>query len=267
MRAAAVMRGEAVPPIGGEPGIPAPPGLFGPAGDRGGDDVLPPDVASGDGGSPVRTHTLPLMIVAPEVDTLQQVGKPAPKVDARKLVQGNPAFTDDIEFRGMLVGKLLLSPHAHAIIKRIDASQARALPGVHAVLTHEDLPRVAYTTAGQSHPEPGPHDNYSLDYKVRFVGDRVAAVAAETEEIARRALELIEVEYEILPAIFDPRDSMKLGAPVLHDEPESWHIEDKTAQPGGGHRLAGGRRGERLRGSGSDLRGDVLQPEGAADAD
>src|SRR5690606_14797033 len=95
-----------------------------------------------------------------------------------------------------------------------------------AVLTHQDIPRVAYTTAGQSYPEPGPHDNYSLDYKVRFVGDRVAAVAAETEEIALRALELIEVEYEDLPAIFDPRDSMKPGAPILHDEPESWQIED-----------------------------------------
>jgi len=224
LRAAAYMRGEEVPAIDGEV-ISTPPGLFTPPLEAG--DTLPPETAGGPeetGG--VRTRTFPRMIVAPEVDTLQQVGKPAPKVDARKLVQGNPAFTDDIELRGMLVGKLLLSPHAHAIIRRIDASRARALPGVHAVLTHHDLPRVAYTTAGQSHPEPGPHDNYSLDYKVRFVGDRVAAVAAETEEIALRALELIEVEYEILPAIFDPRESMKPGAPILHDEPESYKIED-----------------------------------------
>jgi putative selenate reductase molybdopterin-binding subunit len=224
MRAAAVMRGESIPPIGGERGIPAPPGWFVPPQDRGEDGVLPPEPAGTPG---VRTRTLPVMVVAPEVDTLLQVGRPAPKVDARKLVQGNPAFTDDVELRGMLVGKLLFSPHAHAIIKRIDASKARALPGVHAVLTHEDLPRVPYTTAGQSHPEPGPQDNYSLDYKMRFVGDRVAAVAAETEAIALRALELIEVEYEILPAIFDPRDSMKQGAPVLHDEPDSWNIENK----------------------------------------
>ncbi len=166
----------------------------------------------------------------------------------------------------MLVGKLLLSPHAHAIIKRIDASKARALPGVHAVLTHEDVPRVAYTTAGQSHPEPGPHDNYSLDYKVRFVGDRVAAVAAETEEIALRALELIEVEYEILPAIFDPRDSMKQGAPVLHDEPESWHIENKERNLAAGDRVGSRERRRRFRAGGSYLRGDVLQPESPADA-
>ncbi len=228
LRAAAVMRGEEVPPIGPERAIPVPAEVFTrPA--RWDDDVLPPADLPGQPGAPqVTTRTLPVMLVAPEVDTLHQVGRPAPKVDARKLVQGNPAFTDDIEFRGMLVGKLLLSPHAHARITRIDASRARALPGVHAVLTHEDLPRVPYTTAGQSDPEPGPHDNYSLDTKVRFVGDRVAAVAAETEEIALKALALIEVEYEVLPAIFDPRESMKEGAPVLHDEPESWHIEDKA---------------------------------------
>ena len=230
LRAAAVLRGEEVPPIGPERAIPVPAEVFTRSAGWGDDDALPPaDSPQGQPGAPqVTTRTLPVMLVAPEVDTLQQVGKPARKVDARKLAQGKPAFTDDIEFRGMLVGKLLLSPHAHALIKRIDASRARALPGVHAVLTHEDLPRVPYTTAGQSDPEPGPHDNYSLDTKVRFVGDRVAAVAAETEEIALKALELIEVEYEPLPAVFDPRESMKEGAPVLHDEPESWHIEDKT---------------------------------------
>lgn len=229
LRAASMLRGEIVEPIGGGRGIPAPPGLFTPPRQDGDDMLAPPEPADGSlqPGSPdVKTRVSPVMVVAPEVDTLQQVGRPAQKVDARKLVQGKPAFTDDVEFRGMLVGKLLLSPHPHALIKRIDASRARALPGVHAVLTHEDLPRVPYTTAGQSDPEPGPHDNYSLDYKVRFVGDRVAAVAAESEEIALKALELIEVEYELLPAIFDPRESMKPGAPILHDEPESWKIED-----------------------------------------
>lgn len=227
MRAAARMRGEEVPPIEGTPGISAPVGLFAPQ--DGHDEDMPPEMTRKGGPDlALRTRALPVMIVAPEVDTLQQVGKGAPKVDARKLVQGNPAFTDDVEFRGMLVGKLLLSPHAHARIKRIDATRARAVPGVHAVLTHEDLPRVVYTTAGQSHPEPGPHDNVSLDNRVRFVGDRVAAVAAETEEIALRALDLIDVDYEVLPAIFDPRESMAPDAPLLHDEPDSWHIEDKS---------------------------------------
>jgi putative selenate reductase molybdopterin-binding subunit len=158
--------------------------------------------------------------------TLRVVGKPEPKVDGAKLVTGRPAFTDDVELRGMLYAKLLLSPHAHARIKRIDVAKARALPGVHAVLTHQDVPRVIYTTAGQSWPEPGPHDQVSLDNKVRFVGDRVAAVAAETLEIAEQACRLIEVEYEILPAVLDSQEAMKPGAPIIHDEPDAWGIKD-----------------------------------------
>jgi putative selenate reductase molybdopterin-binding subunit len=215
LRAAAVLRGEDVPPIA-EEAVPAPPGLF---------EQRPPDEPSARGDLSVAVKAPPVVTVTGS-KPLAYVGKPEPKVDALKLVQGHPAFTDDIEKRGMLVGKLLHSPHAHALIKRIDASKARALPGVHAVLTHQDVPRVAYTTAGQSAPEPGPHDNYSLDTKVRFVGDRVAAVAAESEAIAERALDLIEVEYEVLPALLDPHLSMQPAAPILHDEPESWRIED-----------------------------------------
>ncbi|HSR48637.1 MAG TPA: molybdopterin cofactor-binding domain-containing protein, partial [Anaerolineales bacterium] len=98
--------------------------------------------------------------------------------------------------------------------------KARNLSGVAAVLTYEDVPRVVYSTAGQSHPIPGPLDSFSLDHKVRFVGDRVALVAAETEAIAEQALELIEVEYEPLAAILDPEGAMVEGAPVIHDEPE-----------------------------------------------
>ncbi len=165
-----------------------------------------------------QTQVLPEVVVAPV--QARHVGAAVPKVDAVKLVQGKPAFAADFELRGMLVGKLLHSPIAHGYIKRIDVSKARALPGVHAVLTYQDVPRVAHSTAGQSDPIPGPLDFFSLDRKVRFVGDRVAAVAAETEEIARRALELIEVEYEELPAVLDPRASMAPGAPVIHDEPD-----------------------------------------------
>jgi putative selenate reductase molybdopterin-binding subunit len=224
LRAAAMMRGEEVPPIGEEGAIPAPPGLFGPPPEE---PIEPPAMP---GGPAVRIAPMPTVIVAPseKAEPLRYVGKPIPKVDGLKLAQGKPAFTDDLEMRGMLVGKLLLSPHPHAVIKRIDASRARALPGVHAVLTHDDLPRVVYTTAGQTDPPPGPHDNFSLDRKVRFAGDRVAAVAAEDEATALRALELIEVEYEELPAILDAREAMQPGAPVIHDEPESWNIEDKS---------------------------------------
>jgi len=159
---------------------------------------------------------------------LSVVGKAERKVDAVKLVTGKPAFVDDIELRGLLHGRLLTSPHAHAIIRDIDASRARALPGVHAVLTYKDVPRIPYTTAGQSWPEPGPHDQYCLDYRVRFVGDRVAAVAAETAEIAEQALKLIDVEYEILPALFDPRKAMEPDAPRLHPEQESYNMHDAS---------------------------------------
>ncbi len=160
-------------------------------------------------------------------ERLRVVGRRERKVDAAKLAAGRPCFVDDIEIRGLLHAKLLTSPHAHARLRHIDTARARALPGVLAVLTHADLPRVAYTTAGQSWPEPGPHDQFSLDAVVRFVGDRVAAVAAETEEIAERALELIEVDYEILPAVLDPAEAMRPGAPCLHPEPEAYHIADR----------------------------------------
>ncbi|MCX7848316.1 MAG: molybdopterin-dependent oxidoreductase [bacterium] len=149
------------------------------------------------------------------------VGKAVRKVDGEGLVLGVKKFTDDYDIPGLLVGKLLLSPHAHARIRRIDASRARALRGVHAVLTYADVPRIVHTTAGQGYPEPSPYDTFILDNKVRYVGDRVAAVAAETEEIAEEALSLIEVEYEILPAVLDARAASREGAPVIHDEPEA----------------------------------------------
>ena len=114
----------------------------------------------------------------------------------------------------MLYAKVLHSPHAHARIKKIDITRAKELKGVAAVLTWQDLPRVVYSTAGQSDPIPGPLDTFSLDNKVRFVGDRVAFVAAETPEIAEKALSLIEVEYETLPAILDSREAMKPAVPV-----------------------------------------------------
>jgi putative selenate reductase molybdopterin-binding subunit len=172
------------------------------------------------------TRVMPHIQVTPETETWQRVGKPDIKVDAVKLVQGKPAFAADIEMRGMLIAKVLHSPVAHANIKHIDASQALELPGVAAVLTWKDIPRVVYSTAGQSDPIPGPLDTFSLDHKVRFVGDRVAFVAAETEEIANQALSLIQVEYEPLPPIFDPAKALQPGAPLLHDEPEYVNFAD-----------------------------------------
>jgi putative selenate reductase molybdopterin-binding subunit len=223
LRAAAVMRGETVslvsetPPSEGP--LPVPPEWLIPG-------EIPPEGESPSQGVVTHTRLMPRIQVTPETETWSSVGKPEPKVDAVKLVQGKPAFTADFEKRGMLVAKVYHSPLAHARIKRIEASLARQLPGVAAVLTWQDIPRVVYSTAGQSDPLPGPLDSFSLDNKVRFVGDRVAFVAAETEEIATRALELIEVEYEPLPVLLDPAQAMQPGAPVLHDEPEYLKFAD-----------------------------------------
>lgn len=214
LRAAAILRGEAIQPIEGP--IPVPPEFieFPSEDPDGGEAIL--------GGPEVLTRTgvMPRIHVAPRIKPHTVVGHPEAKVDAIKLAQGKPAFTADIEIRGMLVAKVLHSPVAHARIKRIDVAKARELPGVAAVLTWEDIPRVVYSTAGQSDPIPGPLDSFSLDNKVRFIGDRVAFIAAETESIAKQALELIEVEYEPLPTILDSDHALAEGAPRIHDEPE-----------------------------------------------
>jgi len=154
------------------------------------------------------------------------VGKPIPKVDGIKLAQGRPVFTDDIHLDGMLYAELVTSPHAHAHIKNIDASRALALEGVHAVLTHKDIPRIKHSSGGQSYPQPPPYDQVCLDNKVRHVGDRVAVVAAETPAIARKAARLIQVDYEVLPAVVDPLQAMQDGAPIIHDEPDTEGIFD-----------------------------------------
>jgi putative selenate reductase molybdopterin-binding subunit len=163
----------------------------------------------------------PLVFTPPGMERTQVVGKPQLKVDAEKLVRGRPVFTDDIKLEGMLYGALLTSLHAHACIKSIDATRARAMPGVHAVLTYQDLPRIKYASGGQSYPQPLPYDQVCLDDKVRHEGDRVAVVVAETPELAEEALKLIDVEYEILPVVVDPLEAMKKGAPVIHDEADT----------------------------------------------
>jgi len=225
-----------MPPIGEPPAQAAPAAGDGEPSSRDwapGTDT-PAPVTKGGAGLNVQQRVMPQMWTVPEAASRNTVGKPEKKVDSVKLVQGKPAFTDDISMRNMLIAKVLRSPLPHALIKHIDASQARALPGVAAVLTYQDIPRVVYSTAGQSDPIPGPLDSFSLDHKVRFVGDRVAFVAAETEEIALKALELIEVEYQPLPVLLDPGEAMKPGAPILHDEDEYVNFADSHPE----HNLA-----------------------------
>ena len=148
------------------------------------------------------------------------------KVDGIPLVTGRPKFVADIDLPDTLYVKILRSPYAHARIKRIDTSKAEAIPGVALVLTHANTPARRFTTAGQGCPEPSPYDTRMFDTKVRFVGDRVAAVAAETREIAEEAIKAIEVEYEELPAVLSIDDALAPGAPVIHDEDDSAGIYD-----------------------------------------
>jgi len=158
------------------------------------------------------------------------VGRRVPRIDARVLASGQAVFTDDIRLPGMLYGKILTSPHAHARILSIDTSRAEALEGVHAVLTGADVPETPYGVS------PARYDEQVLARdKVRYVGDEVAAVAAVDEETCLEALELIDVEYEALPAVFDPFEAMREGAPQLHDHPRfknnintrvDWHFGD-----------------------------------------
>ena len=125
-----------------------------------------------------------------EMSDLKVVSKGLPKVDSEAIVRGEPHYVMDMVPDGALHAVILRSPHAHARIKRIDAARAESLPGVVMVLTHDDVPRVPFTTAGQNYPEPSPYDTFMLDDKVRFVGDRVAVVVAENRQVALRRLRL-----------------------------------------------------------------------------
>ena len=224
LRAAAVLRGEEVPPPPMPPTVNTFDRLYEPPDTP--EELAPGDPSGGHGGAPdVQTLTqTPVMVLAPPQTKV--VNKAEAKVDAVKLAKGRAVFTDDMELPGMLYGALLTSPHAHARILDIDASAAERLPGVHAVLTYKNTARVMYASGGQSYPQPPPFDQVSLDNKVRHFGDRVAVVAAETTEIALAALRLIEVDYEVLPAVLDPEAAMQPGAPVIHDEPDAIDIHD-----------------------------------------
>lgn len=144
------------------------------------------------------------------------VGKRLPKADALDKATGAACYVGDIRLPGMLHAGILRSPHAHARVLHVDATRARNLCGVKALLTVQDVPRVLH--AGQPEPRAGScaRDQYILDEVVRFVGDGVAAVAAVDRETLEEALELIQVDYEPLPAVFDAEEAMEPGAPAIH---------------------------------------------------
>ncbi|MCA9001267.1 MAG: molybdopterin-dependent oxidoreductase, partial [Planctomycetes bacterium] len=159
---------------------------------------------------------------APWGDSFQVIGKPHPKVDGMAKATGSAVYADDIQLPGMLHAKLLRSPHAHANILSIDTSRALELPGVHAVITGQDLP----TRYGVI---PWTMDETALAVdKVRFIGDPVAAVAAVDEDTANRAVNLIQVEYEILHAYLDPQEALERTEPTIHENRKGNNVSKRV---------------------------------------
>ncbi|MBE0616418.1 MAG: molybdopterin-dependent oxidoreductase, partial [Proteobacteria bacterium] len=141
------------------------------------------------------------------------IGKSVPRIDGREKVTGAAKYTGDLRFPNLLHGKILTSPHPHARILSIDTTEAERLPGVKAVITHRDVPDLKYGIS----PARWDENIFCID-KVRFVGDKVAAVACIDEETCYRALQLIRVEYEPLPAVLDFLHAMDEGSPQVHEE-------------------------------------------------
>ncbi len=160
---------------------------------------------------------------------LRHVGKDRDKVDAPALARGEKAFVEDRVDSDACHLKLLMSPHAHAWIKRVDVSKALEMPGVVDIVTYENCPDRVYTTAGQGFPEPSPHDQRMFPRKVRHVGDRVAAVLAETPEEAEAALKAIVVEYEVLKPVLSIAEAKAPGAPIVHHGDVSYVVGDPPA--------------------------------------
>ncbi|MBR2132315.1 MAG: molybdopterin-dependent oxidoreductase [Oscillospiraceae bacterium] len=150
----------------------------------------------------------------------QAIHKSVRKKDAMQLLLGKPVYTDDVVPRDALVVKILRSPHANAIVSKIDTAVAKKVPGVVDVYTWEDVPQTRFAIAGQTYPEPSPYDRLIIDRHVRFAGDVVAIVAAETEKAAEKALRCIKVEYEVLEAVLDFHTAK--DNPVLVHPEEDW---------------------------------------------
>lgn len=157
-------------------------------------------------------------------------GRSLPAPAGPQVVKGKARYTFDVEMDGLLHLKMLRSPHPHARIVSIDTSAARAMPGVHAVLTHEDAPGTLFSTARHEHDTMDPEDTRVLDDTVRFIGQKVAAVVADTEAIAEEACRRIDVVYDILPAVFDPADAIAPGAPVIHPDKTPTHRVSNAAR-------------------------------------
>lgn len=153
------------------------------------------------------------------------VTKSIPKIDSLALTTGKPVYTDDIADKNALVVKLLRSPYAHAIVEEVDTEKAeKSVPGIEIIITHKDCPKTKFTRAGQSYKETSPYDSLILEEKVRYVGDPVAIIAADTEEHALAAMKLIKVKYKVLPAIIDMEKALDSEI-IIHEGDIFNHID------------------------------------------
>ena len=153
---------------------------------------------------------------------MKTVNQPIRKKDAMQLVTGQPVYMDDVIPQDCLIVKLLRSPHANAIVQEIDTSRALLVPGIEAIYTWKDVDQQGrrYTQAGQTYPEPSPYDRLVIDRHVRFAGDVVAILAGKDEKCVDKAMKLIKVRYEVLPAVLDYHTA--LDNPVLVHPEENW---------------------------------------------
>jgi CO/xanthine dehydrogenase Mo-binding subunit/aerobic-type carbon monoxide dehydrogenase small subunit (CoxS/CutS family) len=148
-------------------------------------------------------------------------GRSLPAPAGPEVVRGAARYTFDVAMEGLLHIRMLRSPHPHARILSIDKNAALAVPGVHAVLTYEDAPQKLFSTARHEKAWMDPDDTRVLDTIVRFIGQKVAAVVAETEGAAEEGCRRLKVDYELLPAVFDPAQAIAPGAPILHGD-KTW---------------------------------------------
>lgn len=190
-----------------------------------------PDLAAPSAGAPAAPSAgaTPVGDMTTEPARSAVVGTSLPNRHGPAIVTGRPSYTSDFhaEFgTDLLHLAVVRAPHAHARVLRVDAAAARELPGVVDVFWHEHVTRRPYTTACHPAEPRDAFDTYLLDDRVRFHGQRVAVVVAETVSAARRAAELVHIDYEVLPAVLDPRDALAPGAPVIHPEEDSRQIAD-----------------------------------------
>lgn len=176
---------------------------------------------------------------------MRYVNKAVPKTDGMTLTSGKGLYTDDLAPRDCLVVKILRSPHAFARIKSIRKDSASRVAGIACILTWEDVPKIRYTLAGQSYPEPSPYDRYILDQVVRYVGDPVAIVAGRDEASVDKAMRMIQVKYEVLEPVIDFEKALD-NPSVIHPESD-YHTNFDI----------GGDPSRNLVSSGCDADGDV----------